>query len=118
MTQGLDRRITLLIEGAPTLNEYAEAVPGEVTEHSEWCSTEDSGFVEVDTRAGTRQLVHKAFVVRWRRSLITTPVTRISIRDEYDDVYNIELLDELFNPMIRRRFIQLTGVAELFRGTT
>ena len=118
MTQGLDRRITLLIEGAPTRNEYGEPVPGAVVEHSEWCSTEDSGYTEIDMRSGTRQLNHKVFVVRWRRDLIQTPVTRLAIRDEHDDVYDVELLDELFNPMIRRRFVQLTGVAELFRGTT
>ena len=38
MTQGLDRRITLRIQGPHTLNEYDEQVPGVVTEHREWCS--------------------------------------------------------------------------------
>ena len=114
MTQGLDRRITLRIQGPHTLNEYQEQVPGVITEHPEWCSTEDSGYAEVDTRAGTRLINRKQFLIRYRRDVLEAFANRITVRDEYGNLYNVELVNESFDPMVRRKFITITALAEVF----
>ena len=115
MTQGLDRRITLRIQGPRTLNEYAEPVPGVITEHPEWCTQEDGGFAEVTAFGGVAILNRKQFLIRWRRDVLDASKDQITIRDEYGDLYNVELINESFNPLSRRRFIVLSGIAEISR---
>ena len=104
----LDKRIQVGLESEGMDNQYGEYVEGTITWHDLWAEVRDGG-ADIQTAGGVnilRVLGGKVFRVRWREDIVTTPPTRVFVRDEYNQLYNV---GEIIDLEERRRFVDLRG---------